>query len=591
MTNTSRWTSLCALAPLSLTASALAGESAVFRSAPGGSGDVIAFDVSAPATAHSVPGLAGVMLLPLDFCGHSAADELAPRFPRQRLDLPNASRLVLQNGHGSLYRFLRAGAAQDTYGFFVVDANGVRVLHELAVPSGAGDPFLPSLAVAFDGATLLVATTLAAGGDLLELQVATGAATVRTAALAPFDFGPHGLALGPQCGFAVHASGILRFSRALGGDATAVTFPAPAPSWFSRELVLSLQGDHAATTAGAAPTQAFVYALGTTGAAVQVSTVPTSLSGAGFLPAADGPHLAISDDGSTVAWRTEGLKREAFMARAQPIGGELPEHLSSDARFLDTLDEIGLYGFRPASNRLVVGIGAGDPAFPNTLDKVDFFTVDLPVGASPAFTNLSLSSGDPTVPFTTAPTLKPTSARWLAAADAFVVHDGNSDQVLVVRAGQTGAQVLLNDAKSLDWMESLPNALLLSVRDSQGNKPQQLWRVDSTIAGPASLVATFQPGNELDRVAVRADGWLAFIETGGPSEFVWRYGSVSGQLQLLTSRPLPYGPSIGFAPAGELVFSIGVPGAQALYGAWPLAGAPKRLPIGPLQPGFVLPGS
>ena len=95
-----------------MTASALAGESAVFRGAPGGSGDVIAFDVSAPATAHSVPGLAGVMLLPLDFCGHSAAAELAPRFPRQRPHLPNASRLVLQNGHGSLYRFLRAGAAQ-----------------------------------------------------------------------------------------------------------------------------------------------------------------------------------------------------------------------------------------------------------------------------------------------------------------------------------------------------------------------------------------------------------------------------------------------------------------------------------------------
>ncbi|MBI5434953.1 MAG: hypothetical protein HZA52_19120 [Planctomycetes bacterium] len=591
MTNTYRRISLCALAALSLTAGALAGESAVFRGVPGGSGDVIAFDVAAPATAHSVPGLAGVVLLPLDFSGHSAADELSPRFPRQRLDVPNASRLVLQNGRGSLYRFVRSGATEDAYGFFVVDSIGVRVLHELKVPSGAGDPFLPTLAVAFDGAALLAATTLAAGGDLLEIQVATGAVDVRTSALAPFDFGPFGLGLGPQCGFAVHASGILRFSRAVGGNATSVTFPAPAPSWFSRELMLSLQGDHAATTAGAAATQAFVYALGTTGAAVQVSTTPTSLSGAGFLPAADGPHLAISDDGSTVAWRTEGLKREAFMARAQPIGGELPEHLSSDARFLDTLDEIGLYGFRPASNRLVVGIGAGDPAFPNTLDKVDFFAVDLQVGAPPTFTNLSLSSGDASVPFTTPPTLKPTNARWLAGADAFVVHDGNADQVLVVRAAQTGAQLLMSNAKSLDWIEALPNELMLSVRDSQGNKPQQLWRVDSAIAGSPTLVATFQPGNELDRVAVRADGWLAFIEAGGPSEFVWRYGSASGQVTLLTSRPLPYGPSMGFAPAGELLFSIGVPGAQALYGAWPFAGAPKRLPIGPVQPGFVLPGA
>ncbi|MCE9592619.1 MAG: hypothetical protein K8S98_00360 [Planctomycetes bacterium] len=592
MTNLSLHSLARCLAPFALVGPAVAADSAIWRGAPSGPGDVIVFDVAAPGSAHAVAVLTGIRLLPLEFAGHSAADEFAVRFPRRRDDIPGAARLVLQQSRGSLYRYVRPGAATDAHGFFVVDGQGARVVFELAVPAGAPDPIVGRVAVAFDGSALLVATTPAAGGDLFEIDVASGLLRPRTANLAPLDFGSQGLALGPQFGFAVHASGALRFTRALNGDAQVVNFPAPAPQWFSRELVVSTNGAFAATTAGVDPTHALAYSLGASGAAVQVGQTAMELSGAGFFPAAqNGPHLAISDDGSTVAWRSEGAKREAFVAHVSPPVAEVPEQLTSDAKFLDTLDEIGLYGFRPLSNTLVLAIGKGTLGVPNTLDAADLFAVNLPTGAPANFVNLSLSSGVANLPFNVAPKIKPDFTHWIESANAFVVHDGGSDRVLVVKASQSGAQVLLNDAKSLDWMEPLNGDWLLSVRSAAGNKPQELWRVSGTLTGAPVRVATFPSGDELTRVALRPDGWLAFVETGPLDEFVWRYSNATAQVQLLSSRPLNYGPSLGFAPSGELLFSVGKLGAPALFGKWPTPGAGKRLPLGPLQPGFVLPGA
>jgi hypothetical protein len=258
---------LTALAPLSFAWTARAGESAVFLGIPGSVGDVRAFDAATAGAAHPVAGLDGIRLLPLDFAGHSAGDELSPRFPRQRLDIPGAARLALQNGHGSLYRFARQSAAGDAYGFFVVDASGTRILHQRPVPAGAPDPFVPTVAVSGDGAAILIATLPAAGGDLYEISVATGSTTLRTPSQGPLDFGPHGLALGAQSGFAAHTAGVLRFVRGQSGGASDVTFPSPAPTWFSRELVLSQNGSYAATIAGLDPTQASVFALGDVGVA------------------------------------------------------------------------------------------------------------------------------------------------------------------------------------------------------------------------------------------------------------------------------------------------------------------------------------
>lgn len=588
----SSWLSNPALAVTTCVLASVASgaESAVFRGLPGAPGDVLAFDVAAPGGAHTVANLTGVRLLDLDFAGRSAGDELATRFPRRRADQPGAARLCLQQSRGSLYRYVRPSAGGDTYGFFLVDALGVRILHTLTVASGAPDPFVPTIAVSPDGATLLVATTLAAGGDLVQIEVASGNVSARTMNQGPLEFAGSGLALGASTGFAVHSAGALRFPRAQAGAATNVPFPTPQPTWFSREIVLSPQGAVAATTAGSAPDQAFVFSLGATGAAVRVSTTATSLSGAGFFPAANGPHLAISDDGSTVAWRTEGATREAFVAHAQPVGGELPEQLTSDARFLDTLDEIGLYGFRPASNRLVLAIGDVQPNLPNTLDSADFFAVDLPVGQAPVFTNLSLSSGDSTVPFTTSPTLKPTLAHWFANADAFLVHDGSSEVLYRVQTTSSSAQALLQNAKDVEWIEPVGNDLLLSVRSANGSKPRELWRLDAGLTGTPTLVHTLPSGNELDRVAPRADGRLAFVESGAPTEFLWLYDG-AGPLKLLTTRPFTYGPSIGFATNGELLFGIGALGAPTLFGAWPQSAAPKRLPIlAGAQAGWLLPG-
>lgn len=589
---------LLSLAPA---ARALGGV-AVFEGAPGGSGSVVVYDESFGAVLAAPPELQQVRLLPIDFCGRTQLEEFRPELPRRRADVAGAARLALPRNQGCLYRFARGGAGEPwTYGFLHVARDGVaRSLLERPGTGAAGqdDPFLATVAVAPDGAAFLAATRLPAGGDLLEATIASGAVVDRTAGLPPQRFSPTGLFLGEVVGVAGSARGPWRFDRTAAGDAATVSFSPDAPTFFTGDVAVSGNRLWFATTAGSAADALHVYAFDALGAARRATTAPGPLSGAGYEPVAqDGPYLAVADDGSQCAWRTEGAAREAFAARTQPLAGEQPHHLSSDQNFPDTLDEVGTLVFKPTPTGPKLQIAVGEQAAPgaNAIEKVDFFEVTLSAGAAPTFTNLSLSSGDATLPFTDAlPQIDPSRMTLLPDGSGLIVHDdqGSAGSVYFVPTSQSGATTLLAGVKSLDLLEVAGRHLLLGIEKGVEPKPSELWRLNWATLSPAQLVASRPEGTQFTRVATRRDGWAAFVSVApfGGGERLERAHLGTGLLEAYAPTPSAYGPAISFTALGQIAFGETPGGGPAVFATWPFAGAGTVLQSTATQ-GQILPGT
>src|SRR6185503_4925303 len=82
----------------------LSAQASVFKSASGSQGNVWVYP-GAGQGASRPPELQGIVLLPVDATGRTAFTQFQPDQPRLRNDLPAATRLVLPQGQGSLYRY------------------------------------------------------------------------------------------------------------------------------------------------------------------------------------------------------------------------------------------------------------------------------------------------------------------------------------------------------------------------------------------------------------------------------------------------------------------------------------------------------
>src|SRR5262245_27825067 len=113
----------------SVLAMAMAGvasaQATVFRGPPGLKGDVLVFPAPEATPSHPAE-LQGIVLLPVDAAGRSAFRKFQPDQPHLVSDLPLASRILLPQNQGSLYRYRRdrKGGGAD-FGYFMVHANGL----------------------------------------------------------------------------------------------------------------------------------------------------------------------------------------------------------------------------------------------------------------------------------------------------------------------------------------------------------------------------------------------------------------------------------------------------------------------------------
>ena len=578
-----------------------AGEDvSLFLGSPGTAGGVEIHDAEGILGVRTPPLLQGLVLLPLDFVGRTSLDELRLDRPRLRTDVPGAARLVLPGGRGSLYRYRRddTNGGPSAFGLFLVDAAGTATsLWEVLGTGVAGqdDPHGPKIAVAPDGGALLVTTTLAAGGDLFELDLDGGRVLPRTAQLGPRAWCGDGLVLLDTWGVAMSAHGVLRFPRARAGDARLVPLPVSTASWIGGECGFSEDRSPVAVVAGTSPPLAHVFALRAHGGPVQVGTTPGPLSGAGFLPdVVDGPHIALSTDGSHCMWRVEGpLAREVFLAPvgSAVLGVEFP--VTDDAHFIDTLDHAGeLMARGPDSFLLAVGERA-DPVV-GGVENGDVYRVDVGVGGGSAtVTNVSLTSGDTTVPFGAGghigdeipPHAFPGTGWLLVAGDP----SGGLGELYAVEVSTGAVLSLVTAVKNLDLVEVVGSNLVLCVRRRPAGDFRELLRVP--LAQPAGLdvLATLPATTLLTRPAVSGGGWLAAVATDTAFELAVRIHPATGTIEAPGTMPLPFGPTLGFTPSGDLAVSVGSVGNAALFVVWTKTGAASLLPVAP-QPGWILPG-
>ena len=585
---------LAALLGLGSTQLAAQGEVTYFTGPAGGLGDVLVLDATGGGQATTAAGLSGVELLPLDFSGRSALNRLLPDRPRLRSDVAGGDRILLPGGQGSLYRFRRPEGAGATFGWFLVDGAGAaRVLFEQpgSGPTGDGDPFLERVGVAPDGGAFLVATQVAAGGDLFEVDLA-GAATLRTANLAPRTFDDAGPTLLGGWGTAVSQEGLVRFDRSPGAMAEAIAISGiPAPAYWDGGMACSANETMVATVAGASASQAHVLCFGPTGTATALDTTPQVLVGAGFQPdSTAGPTLALSADGSVASWMTEGAAREAWMGRTSPPPGEVPEQLTENMHFVDTLDEIGLIGFFNATNMLL-GVGeTADPLDPAStdIDGMDLYLASMDAGGNVSLSNLSLTSGNPIEPFTKGELSTEAGVMFLPGQLGVVAHNPKNDTLTYIDG--SGSQTVLNQVKSLEAADASGNEVLLHIRREGLALDHEVIALSA--ASPTSVTTLGQMPGEVvvSRIALRGDGWAGFVVRFGTKEWLVRSDLASGFVQLALSQPLAYGSAVGFTPGGDLALTVGAPGSPSLAGIWTAAGNPIPLPL-PVTAMQLLPGA
>ena len=567
---------------------------AVFLDQGNGLGSVALIDPSGILPAEFPVGLSGVRLLDLEVNGRTWLERYVPGRAWRVGDIQQAARITLPAGQGSLYHFVRqAGTGPWTFGYFVLDEIGqARVVLE-AVGTGSAfdqDPFLGRVAIAFDGKHALVASTTSAGGNLLEVDLETAAVLDRTSQVPPLAFFAQGLLMGTDWGLAASTSGIWRFEFASNLDATLLDYSgASAPAGFSGEVVFSGNATYAAAVTGADPSARDFWLFAKQGPAQRANSQPMAISNAGWLPDTQhGPYLAVSDDGVVGAWRVEGAKREAFLGHLLVAPGS-SVHLTADAYFTDTLDEIGQFSFRPGLRVLQAFVGS--ISLPEgTIESADLYQMNLESSGALTVTNVTVTSGSSQIPFTAA-AMTPERVHWLPSEQAFVFFgelSGGTGFLAASRPGQIGLQLLVSDVKEFYDLQRAGNEWVAFLRRSSGNKQLEVRELPQGLQGTSLLVLGSQDTNEFTRFSSRDDGALAFTETWPSHEFLWVWDAPANQLKLLTDRQLTFGAPLGIGPGGEFAFSVGSAGNPAVFARWPYPASVKRLPFPP-APGFVLP--
>lgn len=552
----------------------------IHEGGPGVPGRVAARDEATGAITSAPAELDSVELLPFESAGRTVLEEFLPGKARRLEDVAGASRLVLPDFQGSLYHYVRGAGGARTYGYFLVTRAGLpRVLVERPGVGPTGlDPFLERVAVAPDGRAFLCATRIGAGGDLLEVRFggATTDVVDRTAGAPPLRFGARGLALTATHAWALSGRGLLRGARGA-NDVVLVSYGAEAtPAHYQGDLVTSTRGTAVAFLAGSSADSLHVWTAATDGPARRASASEGPYQSAGFMPEhADGPYLAVNDDATWCAWKTRvpaktgAISYECLVARASAPASELPEMLSSDARFIDTLDEVAVFFFR-GPTQLVFSVGEqGTPAEPG-IDRSDVFRADLTPGGTPTLTNLSGTSGDFSVPFTALPDLEAT--RWVLTPDrrSLLLHNdqGSGNDLLAVDTATGSTVALLSNVKSFDWIELCGRRFVFGIQRLNGPRYNEVYSILADLTG--APVRSYQSNEDEPTrgVAARADGRVAWLRRTGLVDVLQRARVPSAVVET-------WSPAGGFtlgqawSNGDALVF-----GQSGAVRAWPVGGAP-----------------
>jgi len=513
--------------------------------------------------------LQGITLLPLDCTARTRLTELMEGNARLRTDVPGAARLLLPGERGSLYKFRRIEPnGRATFGFFLVRPVGIATpLFELGGTGSTGtdDPFPENLAVAADGRSFLVATSVQAGGDLWEINL-VGTTINRTPQLAPLDFKKNGLVLLGTWGLGVAANGVYRFDRVLGGRASAVNLPF-SPPWFGPDVVRSADESTVAFLAGTDATQARVLTCQQAGGAVMASDRAMNIPGAGFLPEdPTGPALALSTDGSWVAWRAEGSSQECFVRETHPGTRAPSQHLTGPLDFDNTLNDTGVIAFFDRDSAvLVAGRERSDG-----IDRGDLYRIDLASPSGFTATNLTLTSGIVQPPFDYG-TLRTGDGLFQVpgASPAFVMLDGDGAGRMLWSDALGGTVEFLARVQSLDTLDVTGSYLVAGVTRPPGvDDPlnETLNLVQIPRGGVGATIARLPNGCHLSRtVGSRSRNLFSSVLEFSAGERLGRLRVPSPTGISISPSLLTFGPTTGMSAEGAILATVQVARSRAAF--------------------------
>jgi hypothetical protein len=530
----------------------------VYEGTPGRPGNVV---VVAHAAELRPTELQQIVLLPVDCTGRTRLTELLDGRARQRTDVPGAARVLLPGERGSIYKYRRdepGGGA--TFGYFLVRPSGIATsLFELGGtgPTGDVDPLPANLAVADDGRAFLVASSKEAGGDLWEVSL-LGTAINRTPNLAPRDFKKNGLVLLGDWGLGVAGDGVQRFDRTLGGTVRLVNLPILS-RWFGPDVVRSADESTVAFLAGDDATRALVLSCRRSGDAVLASDKPMNIPNAGFLPDDPaGPGLALSTNGSWVAWRSTGVTRECFVRETRPGTRAPSQHVTGNPHFDDTLNDTGVIAFFDHDSAVLAagrdrndGIGRGD-----------LYRIDLASPSGFTVTNLTRTSGLTQPPF---------DYGTLSTGDGLFQVPGLTPSFVLLDRAVTAGRMLWVDAtggtfefldrvQSLDSLDVAGSFLVAGVTRPPGvddPSSDSLNLVQIPAGGLGATVVRLPDGCHLSRtVGSRSRNVFAAVLGFQVGERLGRLHVPSPRGMAVSPLLLTFGPTTGLSAEGAILATV-----------------------------------
>lgn len=528
----------------------------------------------APATLE----LSGATLLPVKLAGVARRD-------RYRSDRPTlsdqgpVSHVRLPLG-GSLYLISRAGET----GVLHVDPSGIASV-ALSLPD-AGEPALqPWFAVASDGSHALVASSLAAGGDVLLLDLLGGAPSRSLAgALAPLNVDGLSLRVSAQRAYFVANGTLYGANLSAGTPAASIDLGQPGSSALP-ETAMSDDGLCVGVVTENVLGNRHIVVVDGAFASVTATTAAADYD----TPNYDnpfGPWLALSDDGGLVAYRGTVIDKELFIREvATPTPAT---QVTDDPNFVDTMDNVGILGFiLPGVLTFFAGeLNAGPPQ--GALDSADMYMASVGAGGSISLTNLSMTSGVGDTPFQPGNlelidvVTDPRGERLLVVIDP---DFGDAELLSLPTDGSGGITSLLPGLLVPPSFAGAGESLLLTSKPELGLDTTEIHLLRPVGAPVAlQLLATAPGGVILDRFAHDRLGLrAAFVAGIVPGiELPVTVDLASGLLLPVWLPPTAIAPSLAFTPAGRLALGIGNPGGPYLFAALDgfMTGLVLRVPVG-----------
>jgi hypothetical protein len=408
----------------------------------------------------------------------------------------------------------------------------------------------------------------------------------RTEDLPPLDFQRNGLALLTDFGVALTTSGVFRFERQPFAQVEAVALPSPR-TWFGADVVTSADQSTAAFLAGSGPDRALVFTLTRSGPALQASERAMPIRGGGFLPeSAGGPWLALSSDGSFVAWCAD---EEAYVHETGAAARAVDVHLSGDATLESTLNDTGVLAFFDTGSLLFAAGREGSEG----VERADLFRIDLTRGSgSFAITNLTRTSGQSSPPFDYGTLRVRDGLRMVPGGGELLLHERRSDGHGFLRRVTSGGVVstVFEHVSAFETADVAGRFLAVTVTRPAGVDDPLLERrslLQLPLAGTSPTSIVLPAGSRLSRrVGSRSfDRFAGVLEFTG-YEQIGRIGLPTPTGLGISALGLLFGPTTGALADGAFVGTTTIAGLPVVF-RW------SDQDLGLLRlgtPGFVLPG-